>query len=279
MTSVPHMNILPIELEPHPRFRWFDEISGEKSSIVVTAGDSWTWGDSLGPALGDDRDYRMNHVYGSLIANRLNRDFLNISKPAGSNLEIHDKLIYAMPYLHKKYNKIDVIICLTELAREIHGDPLWLQQELSEYLEVDTFLHDYERTMFASFKKNLIDQYPNVNFVLCRNFTYSYTDNMPKNHVEKTWMDIMEDMRPQENAYPKDVRILCDLAYTPIIKTLKSKGVYSKLKFTMMEQMASSELAERWMCDNPMQSNKGTRHPLEQGHSAWADYLMPYLST
>jgi hypothetical protein len=269
---------LPVESDTHPRVRWFDEISREKSSIVVTAGDSWTWGDSLGPESGDDRDYRMNHVYGSLIAKKLDRDFLNISKPAGTNAEIHDKLIYAMPYLQKKYKKIDVIICLTELAREIHGDPLWVQQDLNEYLEVDTFLHDYERTMFASFKKELIDQYPNVNFVLCRNFTYSYTDNIPKNHTEKTWMDIIEDMRPQENAYPQDVRILSTMSYVPIIKTLKSKGVYSKLKFTMMEQMASSELAEIWMRNNPMQSNKGTRHPLEQGHSAWADYLMPYLS-
>tara|TARA_B100001057_G_scaffold66310_1_gene60031 strand:+ start:4688 stop:5524 length:837 start_codon:yes stop_codon:yes gene_type:complete len=271
------MDILPIPLEPNPRKRWFDEISKGKESIVVTAGDSWTWGDSLGPSLGADREYRMNHVYGSIIANKLNSDFLNISKPAGSNISIQDNLIYAMPYLIEKYSKIYVVICMTEIGREMIKDNIWVPDKFDHYIDVDNFLKDYENKMLQSFKNELIDVYPIVKFVVSRNFTYTYNENIQKDHVDKTWMDVLEEILPQENKYPKDLRVLSSMSYTPIIATLKNKGVYNKLKYTMMEQMASSQLAEIWMRNNPMQSDQGTRHPLEKGHVAWAEYLMQYI--
>ncbi len=131
--------------------------------------------------------------------------------------------------------------------------------------------------MLHSFKNELIDVYPIVKFVVSRNFTYTYNENIQKDHVDKTWMDVLEEILPQENKYPKDLRVLSSMSYTPIIATLKNKGVYNKLKYTMMEQMASSQLAEIWMRNNPMQSDQGTRHPLEKGHVAWAEYLMQYI--
>ena len=288
------MDILPIPFEPNTRRRWFDEHIRGSDSIVVTAGDSWTWGDSLGiiaktkdlPILGwpageappgDDYEHRMSHIYGRLIADELDADLLNIARPAGANAEIHDHLIYALPFLKEKYKKITVIVCLTELGREMISDDFWVPEEVNNYIDVDSFLTDYEKIMFRSFEDNLVKVYPDVQFIFSRNFTYTYDENKADNHVDKTWMDVLQDANPQENKYPDDLRVLSSMGITPILQKMKLKNIHSKLKFTFMDQMASALLAEEWMGNNPMQSKKGTRHPLEQGHRAWADYLLPFI--
>ena len=53
-----------------------EDISG-KSTLLVTIGDSWTWGDGI--------DNRVNNVYGRRLSNMLNSDWINIAWPGTAN--------------------------------------------------------------------------------------------------------------------------------------------------------------------------------------------------
>lgn len=49
---------------------YYHEVDRGSNTLVVTIGDSWTWGDRLGKTTleYDDRDYRTSHIYGALIS-------------------------------------------------------------------------------------------------------------------------------------------------------------------------------------------------------------------
>ena len=48
-------------------WRGFDWVKKSRKKLVVTIGESWTWGDSLGKTqhrVYDDKEFRLAHVYG-----------------------------------------------------------------------------------------------------------------------------------------------------------------------------------------------------------------------
>jgi hypothetical protein len=63
--------------------------SVNSEQLLITVGDSWTYGDSLGQTRvrdgRDDPEHRLSHVYGSLIAEELKADWINLALPGISN--------------------------------------------------------------------------------------------------------------------------------------------------------------------------------------------------
>jgi len=52
-------------------WRGFDWVKKSRKKLVVTIGESWTWGDSLGKTqhrVYDDKECRLAHVYGGQLA-------------------------------------------------------------------------------------------------------------------------------------------------------------------------------------------------------------------
>ena len=54
---------------------WYHDNLIGSDSLVITVGDSWTWGDDLTP--NNDNEYRKQLVYGTQIAKKFKFDFLN----------------------------------------------------------------------------------------------------------------------------------------------------------------------------------------------------------
>jgi hypothetical protein len=70
-------------------------INNNKETLVITIGDSWTWGDSLGSIPHtdtDDLDARQTQVYGKHIADELNADWINCGYCGWGNIRIIRKL-------------------------------------------------------------------------------------------------------------------------------------------------------------------------------------------
>ena len=63
--------------------------SRDSDRLIITIGDSWTYGDSLGKTKVrngiDDTEYRLNHVYGNILTEQLAADWMNLALPGGSN--------------------------------------------------------------------------------------------------------------------------------------------------------------------------------------------------
>ena len=113
-----------------PNRRWYHELSRNSQSLLITVGDSWTWGDSLGgtnaPTF-DNYRHRTTHIYGHIIAEMLDSDFINVGMPGQSNLYILMHLDLVLKSLKKSYKSIKVIFTLTESGREFCGDFLHLK--------------------------------------------------------------------------------------------------------------------------------------------------------
>ena len=64
----------------------------DKSTLVISAGDSWTFGDSLGTIernkFQDDYLARSTQVYGRLVADELSADWINYGHCGGNNLSV-----------------------------------------------------------------------------------------------------------------------------------------------------------------------------------------------
>lgn len=86
-------------------------INSNKNNLLITIGDSWTWGDSLGDL---SVDYRSKHVYGRYLSKDLDCDWINYGWcGAGNNtiLSVLDRLIlrfvidnYGFNFTRSEYN-------------------------------------------------------------------------------------------------------------------------------------------------------------------------------
>ena len=257
--------------------QYFHSVKNNSNKLLICAGDSWTWGDSLGGSKLDSPNvvkdkHRKEHIYGSIISKKINSDFINIAKPGGSNIEIHDMLAVVLEdaVLDSLYNEIHVIICLTENCREASGDPIWVPSNLDNIETIDDFLKAYEQNMFLSLRENFIDKYSDINFYIGRNFTFSYDETiLGDNVLDKLWIQCLEINEP----YPEDVRFTSDIAITPLITCLIKLGIHKKLKYTLMEFFARSNLAVDWLEKSPLNYNEETKHPTEKGHEIYANYI------
>ena len=272
-TSLAFLESIKVKFQP----QYFHSVKNNSNKLLICAGDSWTWGDSLGSTLEFPNDevkdqHRKEHLYGSIISKKINSDFINIAKPGGSNIKIHDMLAVVLEdaVLDNLYNEIHIIICLTENCREASGDPIWVPSNLDNIETIDDFLKSYEQNMFLSFKENFIDKYPDINFYIGRNFTFSYDETiLGDNMLDKLWIQCLEINEP----YPEDVRFTSDIAVTPLIACLIKLGIYKKLKYSLMEFLARSNLAVDWLENSPLNYKKGTKHPTEKGHEIYANYV------
>jgi hypothetical protein len=92
---------------------WYHELSRDSDELVITAGCSWTWGKSLSPKT------RTKEIYGHLISEKLNADFINIGLQGGDNISIINVTERILLNLQKKYEKIYVIVTLTEDRKSV----------------------------------------------------------------------------------------------------------------------------------------------------------------
>jgi hypothetical protein len=248
---------------------WIEKNIKGKKTLVVTAGESWTWGDSL------PQDTRFTSIYGHHLANMLDSDFINVAKRGASNIEIHDQALALIEDTKDQYENTIVVFTLTELCREADWDRVWVpdcRENLTEFL-----LH-YERAMLNSFKTNFIDRYPHIKFVIARNFTYTFDENKSVlgEQIEKTWIDVLADYQNKPE-YPKDTRIVSSIGYKPLHKLLRHLDLYRAWKYDFLEYYAAADLAVTWLENSSLNYQEATKHPTDLGHKLWAEYLCEHL--
>jgi hypothetical protein len=112
--TLPNKNIIAHLEENSIPFNFADY--GQKN-LLVTFGDSWTWGDEL------DLGTRTELAYGNTLAKKLNYDWLNLSVPGAGNQYIGVLFSEFVDFAvnNTKYNNIICVVTLTEVGREFNG--------------------------------------------------------------------------------------------------------------------------------------------------------------
>lgn len=227
--------------------------------LLVTLGDSWTYGDSLGKTKVrngvDDPFFRLHHVYGSLLSDQLGSDWTNIALPGGSNDML---LTWLDTYLStdlSKYKTIACVVTLTESGR--HLENLWVDKtQYNQQMSLKSILtKTYGKINFLKSK------FPKIEFLVGHNFTDSLSDSLV---LEKTWLEVLLSKSIQNETYI----VVSD----HIIQMNQSR------KFEDRMTVIQKALQRISLLDQCIYCNKeDSRHPTEIGHKLWADYLLTKL--
>jgi hypothetical protein len=270
---------------------WLLEKKSNKSKLIICYGDSWTWGDSLGASKAaagiDDIEFRSNNIYGNWLANEVDADFVNCAVPGIFNFWIHDRLQILLNHdiqrLSEQYEKIVIIVTLTELGRDFDFDQY--QQEFNNFYNwstagtVEEILIQAERFDFLKLKDVQSNLPNNCKLIVGRNFTNTFDQNLNivDNLLSKNWVQVISD--PQGFDYYNDVRMM-------------SFGIGAFDKFIVKENLNSTEY-KQWMQSVILPSGKkqinlleksqynykkNSKHPTPYGHKLWADYLLNYIT-
>lgn len=263
---------------------WMHEDIQDRDSLLITVGDSWTWGDSLLNIEMFSQNYdhpdRVKVIYGATLAKMLDSDFVNVGDCGGHNLDMFHRLSNLLSYNNNKYKQIYVVVTLTENCREL-GEMQTSKWSVSAKEGLHHFLQNYERRMFIDFKM-LFEKYSNVKFLIGRNFTYSYDENisiLEQYHLDKTWVDCLNEH--VKYPYPKDVRFVTTMVIKPIQTFMKRFGFFDVVADDMLEEFKKIDSAIDWFEHSSLNYRSGyayvaakaTKHPTIEGHNVWANYL------
>lgn len=232
--------------------------SRDSRRLVITAGDSWTWGDSLGNTkvrLGrDDEQHRLNHVYGNLISEELAADWINIALPGISNHRILDWVRLATDR-KLPYNDITCIVTLTETGR--HEEQRWAKKQHNLQTNLE---HMLDRTYNEL--DGILKRRPDIQFVVAHNFTDSRPSQLPV--CDQTWLEVMRNETIQNGTH---------IVVSEHIEQLNYEQLYPDTVEVMDRATARIDLLDTCKYCN----KEDSRHPTEYGHEIWANYLLRQL--
>jgi hypothetical protein len=228
--------------------------------MIITVGDSWTYGDSLGATCvregRDDTKHRLAHVYGNLISEELDADWINLALPGISNRMM---FIWLEQLLARRMHSTDTtcVITLTESGR--HEELQWLDRHLTT---LQTNLENMVDRTYA-WLAQIQARYPSVRFVVAHNFTDSRATNKIA-VCPRTWLEIMLNEQIQNGTH---------VVVSEHIKQLNYDHTYSDTPAVIDRAINRIELLEKCKYCHRHDS----RHPTEYGHELWANYLLSQL--
>jgi hypothetical protein len=266
------------EIQYHLAQTSFDFVDRGSDQLLVTIGDSWTWGADLTTT--QDQQYRLDNVYGNVIADHLGFDFLNLAV-GGSNNTWMAEQFERLAELYLPYKKIVCIITFTEAAREFNSkwdstfDYLyWTQQNIIMPNDYYRWLALPNECAAQRIKQALLTT--NIKLIVGTNFVDSIGVASLNDYLLPTsWID----------QYSPEI-------FKPIDHTcyVTSHWVFDKLNGILdinpdldksmfkywITELADSALQRLEFISNPKYF-KRIHHPISSGHQCWANYILKHL--
>ena len=248
-------------------YEWFNR---GKSRLLITIGESWTWGDSLG-------NQRLEKVYGRQLADHLDADWLNIACCGESNLWIADHYTHVCDQIPAwDYRQVDIVLTLTEIGREFNGDRdqnRVYTDLLSSVNTFDQFLDTLSELIAQRIRPGL-DRYPTW---IGTNFIDS-NYNLPL--VEHSWLDLITDATGQKKHQDRTLvvgswvyeRFDAIFEFIPTIDR-------SAWRESILNHMDRSSHVTKMLMASPLNYKQASKHPTPEGHQLWANYLYQKITS
>lgn len=251
---------------------YYHDCSG-KDHVVVTAGDSWTYGEFL------DEDKRLDQVYGRLISKQLDADWINLGCRGRSNSWMLHSLLHISTMLPKHYTKITVIVTMTENGRDfetsymfphdyratfnkIGNSPAFYNQLLDE-------AEQYWITLLTQIQENL-----GTNIIVGHNFVWHDLNNLNGAvKLQDNWIEKIADY--QERPRPLRAKLVSawifDLVAAVVLMVPESKTAFKQWALGYIDQAGK---VTDWLANSDLNVPGGSKHPKAKGHEIWADYIL-----
>jgi len=256
-------------------------VDNKSDTLVIVAGDSWTWGDSLDPGK------RLDQVYGCLIANHFEADWINIGCKGWSNswILLHPTYIIDRLKDSLQYKKIYVILTLTENGRDI-GTPVSHPYDYIQCYRTHGLTEEFYNSVLHACEQRWVDQINQMIdsaddrycFFLGQNFAWhQYLVNCLRNRItvaDSNWIEQLADH--QKLVHP----IRTNLVTGWIFDTLKQINSIAYIKDHSVYQQWTLDLIDRanqvntWLDSSDLNCKKASKHPTDIGHQLWANYVI-----
>lgn len=239
-------------------------------TLVVTAGDSWTWGFDM--TVSNNHDHRMSHSFGSIVAKELNADWLNLAQTGSGNFWLLDKIKeFAKLLPSLDYDKVYVICTLTEPGRAFNSN-------MDRHIDYITWFKNNtdDPSKLLPYLNNLV-----VSGIIDTLSKFDITLRIGTNFVNQTGLEVAgEYLVPDTWLEILNGRFVdeCFVVSPFVINELKSAIdlVEDKNKFlTWIIELSDKAILRRKQLIDPIKFANG--HPIAQSHKMWADYILTKL--
>lgn len=256
-----------MERDIQPNYEW---LKRNKPTLLITIGESWTWGDSLG-------NQRLQTVYGRQLADLLDSDWLNIAKCGESNLWIADHYAEVCKLIPNwGYKDVKIVLTLTEVGREFNGDRDHNRVYTKLLAEVKTF------DQFLDILSDLITQH--IQPYLSRYPTWIGTNFIDSNYrmpvIEHSWLGLIADATGQKK--PRDRTLVVGswvyerfdavFEFNPTIER-------SAWRQSLLSHMDRASQVTDLLLSSKFNYKKASKHPTPEGHRLWANYLYQKITS
>lgn len=272
----------------------YDFIRRRSDNLIVTIGDSWTWGANLTQQKLDglhidkleDDDYRLNHVYGGIISKTLQTDFLNLGESGSDNYFIANKL----KELHKiidqlDYDSVTVICVFTEVARGFLGpdDNLFTSPRgrswLNDNIKIDSDYYKFLKFMNQEVADQIVPLLDKLTVKFATNFVDPIGfEKLESNFLPKTWLQTWCESTNQD--YPEPCYLVSPWVFEGLEKVFDLCPTLDReMYFKWAEGALQSADKRATICKQDDVNFANLLHPLSRGHKVWADYILGEIKT
>ena len=268
----------------------YDFIGRRSDNLIVTIGDSWTWGANLTKQkLNDvrhieklpDDSYRLENVYGGVISKTLNTDFLNLGEPGSDNYFIANKL----KELHKiidqlDYDSVTVICVFTEVARGFLGpdDNLFTSPRgrswLNDNIKIDSDYYKFLKFMNQEVADQIVPLLDKLTVKFATNFVDPIGfEKLESNFLPKTWLQTWCESTNQD--YPEPCYLVSGWVFQKLEQVFDLCPTLNKQMFFKWADVEMQKADKRiQLCRQDNVDFGGLMHPLAGAHKVWADYIL-----
>jgi lysophospholipase L1-like esterase len=241
----------------------FDFVDRNSDTLVVTIGDSWTWGSDLAP---DDDEFRIEHVYGNIVSTRLSADWLNLGQAGSNNFFIAEKTEELGRIINQLgYKKVYVICTFTESGRSFdsHHDGYIDYISWFENNTIDNFLNFLNAECVRRIKQ--ITQTYNIKLLIGTNFIDAVgidTDVL----LPIPWFRLLRIDCPIK-AYSGTTGVDRLQAVSQFVK---NAAEYKKWMINLINQ-------SKYVDQTTASQKLINLHPDADGHKIWANYVLEHI--
>jgi hypothetical protein len=271
----------------HEEHIWpYDYVDRGSDTLLVTIGDSWTWGSGISGKgvdatniTAEQNDFRLDHLYGNIISQDKNWNWINLGFYAMGNQWMVDKVLELralLPLL--EFKEIIVMINFTSTGR-------WFATSHDSLTDYKTFFQTNKMTAEDDYENFLLD----LNRKMLRDINLLTNSEtrvkllVGTNAVDHCGFDIIEE----KNIIPLPwYRLLSktDLDGTFVdMDSIKSLANMENLLYNSDQKIAF----QKWMIEKIKQAEKQKMmlntmdhvaqdkvHPDHNGHKLWAEYIL-----
>lgn len=272
----------------------FDFVDRGSNTLIVTIGDSWTWGADLTNCdVGvvhvqrrADDEFRIQNVYGNVMAAAIHADFLNLGESGSGNWYIARKLKELLN-IHQQlsYQKILVVGVWTEVGRDLNSSHdididyrTWLLDNVRSWDDYYDFMKFIQNVIALKISHTISQFDDRFRFVFSTNFVDPIgIEALSPYWIDQNWLGIICSSLGRKYD-PSKCYTVSPWVIEKFAMVFDVAPELDKLEWLKwINEISDHANLRAAVCQRDDVNFGNLLHPLAHNHRAWAHYLLEQI--